>query len=358
MRRALCILLTLAAAATHAADFSGDARVWAGTGIDTNPRRDFTSTNIGSPVDGFAGALVSLSGSIDTERVRLYGSYDFAGRKFLLYPSEDTLIQSALVDGSVALAQYFNVGITGRVRDRRGAQREYSDLIGEAYVEFLPDAHIDLKLRGGAHRFLYWNLFGSSFWGPTFGASIVYRFNKRHSAFLLGDYEPHTHNANACVRVDTGDPDEVACQVEPTPPRRSDAVISFGAGYTYRGPIHLTTSYAYVDSSSNSFAETYRRHRFSATLGLRLPLDFTLLLSGAVQFANYPEGLRLVNQQPGAPDLKVPEDDENANMASLKLVHPLGKHFDIDFKYAVYFNKLGNFTYLRMVGSIGVGWRW
>jgi hypothetical protein len=77
-----------------------------------------------------------------------------------------------------------------------------------------------------------------------------------------------------------------------------------------------------------------------------------------VQFAQYPEGLRLSNEQPGAPDLKLPEDDENANMASVKIVHPLGKHFDMDFKYAVYFNKLGNFTYLRMVGSLGVGWKW
>lgn len=359
MRRAFCILLTLGAAAASAADFSGDARVWGGTGVDTNPRRDFTSANIVPPYDVFASLLTSLTGSLETDWGRLYGSYDFAGRKFFLYPSEDTFIQSAQLDGSVALGKYFGVGVLGRIRDRRGAQREYSDLFGELYVEFIPDAHLDLKLHGGAHRFLYWNQFGSSYWGPSFGASIVYRFNKRHSAFLLGDFEPHSHNADACVRVDVpGKPDEVVCQDDPPPPRRSDAVISVGAGYTYRGPFHLTTTYAYLDSSSNSFAETFRRHRFSATLGLRLPFDFTLLLSGAVQFAQYPEGLRLSNEQPGAPDLKLPEDDENANMASVKVVYPLGKHFDIDFKYAVYFNKLGNFTYLRMVGSLGVGWKW
>ena len=46
-------------------------------------------------------------------------------------------------------------------------------------------------------------------------------------------------------------------------------------------------------------------------------------------------------------------------MGSLKVVHPLGKHFDIDLRYAVYFNRLGaDLTYLRMVGSLGASWRW
>lgn len=360
VRRALCILLTLGAATTNAADFKAGARVWAGTGVDTNPHRDFTSANITPPVDLFGSVLTSLNGTLETESgFRLYGSYDFAGRKFLIFPREDTLIQSALLDGSMAVGQYLLVGLAGKIRDRRGAQRDYSDLASEVYVDFVPDAHLDFKIRAGAHRFLYWNQFGSSFWGPSFGASVLYRFNKRHSAFLLGDFEPHSHNADACLRVYTPDkPDDVICQEEPRPPRRQDSVIAVAAGYTFRGPIHFTAQYAYVDSSSNSYAETYRRHRISATLGVLLPLDLTLLVSGAVQFAQYPEGLRLNNEMPGAPDLKLQEDDENANMASLKLVHPLGKHFDIDLKYAAYFNKLGKFTYLRMVGSIGVGWKW
>ena len=134
-------------------------------------------------------------------------------------------------------------------------------------------------------------------------------------------------------------------------------MLAVGAGYTYRGPFHLTASYSYVDSSSNSYAETYRRHRFAATLGLQLPFELTLLLSGAFQFAEYPEGLRLTNDQPGGADLNV-EGDENANQATAKLVHPLGKHFDIDLRYAIFFNKLAGYTYLRMVGSLGVSWRW
>lgn len=359
MRFALCLLLTLGAASTNAADFRGDVRAWTGAGVDTNPRRDFTSANITPPIDLFGGLLVAANGAVETDWGQLNAGYDFGGRKFLSFPREDTLIQSVTLDGSVAVGNSLGVGLSGRIRDRRGAQREYSDLAGELYLEYLPDAHLDLKIRAGAHRFLYWNQFGSSYWGPSFGALIVYRFNRRHSAFLLGDFEPHSHNATACLRVVSPDkPDDVVCQQDPAPPRRQDSVIAIGVGYTFRGPAHFTAQYAYVDSSSNSFAETYRRHRLSATLGLRLPLDFTLLLSGAVQLAQYPEGLRLTNELPGAPDLKLPEDDENANMVSVKIVHPLGKYFDIDLKYAVYFNKLGTFTYLRMVGSLGVAWKW
>lgn len=358
MRRALCLILSLVSAGAGAADFSGNARAWLGIGIDSNPRRDFVSPTISTPIDAFAGALISLNGTIDTEHVRLFGSYEIAGRKFILAGTEDTFIQSAFVDANSLLGQYFAVGISGRAKDRRGAQRDYTDLGLDGYVEFTPDPHIVLKVRAGPHRFLYWNLFSSSYWGPSAGVSVLYRFNKRHSAFLLSDFEPHSHNANACVRIDTGDPNEVLCQFDPAPPRRSDAVISVAAGYTFRGPFHLTAQYAYIDSSSNSFAETWRRHRVSATFGLRLPWDFTLLLAGAVQFANYPEGLRLINAQPGNPDLKVAEDDENANYASLKLIHPLGKHFDIDFRFAFYFNQLGGYSYRRAVGSLGVGWKW
>ncbi len=351
------MLLTLGAAASDAADFRGDARVWLGAGVDTNPRRDFTTSNVFPPYDVFGALVATGNATLENDRFRLYGSYDFGGRKFFLYPGEDTVIQSAFLDGSVAVGKHFGLGVAGRARDRRGAAREYTDLLGEGYVEFVPDPHLSVKLRIGAHRFLYWNQFSASYWGPAGGGSVSYRFNKRHSVFLLGDYESHTHNANACLWLE-GPIGEFSCQKDPPPGRRHDAVISFGLGYSFRGPFHLTTQYSYVDSASNSFGDTYRRHRLSLTFGARLPLDFTLLTSAAIQFAQYPDGLRLIAERPEAPDLLVREDDENANMVTVKLVHPLAKHFDIDFKFAVYFNKLGNdYTYLRMVGSLGFGWK-
>ena len=37
-------------------------------------------------------------------------SYDFGGRKFFLLPSEDTLVQSALLEGALALGRYLDLG--------------------------------------------------------------------------------------------------------------------------------------------------------------------------------------------------------------------------------------------------------
>ena len=146
---------------------------------------------------------------------------------------------------------------------------------------------------------------------------------------------------------------EFTCQTDPPPRRRQDNVISVAVGYTYRGPFQAMAQYAYLDSTSNSWGETFRRHRLSATLGLRLPLGFTFLTSGAVQIATYPDGVFLSS------DLVVLEDDENANMLTVKLVHGLGPQVDVDFKYAVYYNRLvrNDLTYLRMVGSLGFSWK-
>jgi hypothetical protein len=347
VRRTLSMLMALGATAALATDFKGDAHVWAGTGIDSNPRRDFTSQGIGTPPDAFAAAVVTGSGLLQNDWGRLSGSYDFGGRKFLLYPSEDTLVQALTLDGTAALGEYFELGVLGRLRDRRGADRDYTDLSAEAALSFVPDAAVDVRAHVAAHRFLYWNRFSTSFWGPQFGLSASYRFTKRHSVFISADFEPRRFNADAYFkRDDEGEP-------PPPPTQRRDSFFSVGLGYSYRGPFMLTAQYAYLDSSSNSFGETYRRHRFSGTAGLRLPLNFTLLVSGAVQFAQYPDGVFLSS------DLIVLEDDENSNSLSIKLVHPLGEHFDLDFKYAVYFNRLlrNDLTYLRMVGSVGIGWR-
>lgn len=374
------MLLALGAAGAHAADFKPDARVWVGAGIDSNPSRDFTSPGNSTPYDAFGAAVASVSGALSGDWGRIYASYEFGGRKFFVYPSQDTEVQSATLDGSTALGKYLALGADLRARDRRGAERDYSDLVGEAYLDFVPDNAVSVRARGGAHRFLYWNRFEASFWGPTFGGSAQYRFNKHHQVFLFGDVELHTHNANAntCVRADDGScaterPDErlvverVALrgphrQLEepsdpppPMPPVRSDTFFSVGVGYTYRGPFQLTVQYSYLDLTSNSFGETYRRHRFSGTAGFRLPLDFTLLGAAAVQIAQYPDGVCLSSCA-----IRLEDDAENSSNVSVKIVHPLGPHFDFDLKYAIYYNRLprNDLSYLRMVGSLGLGWRW
>jgi hypothetical protein len=227
-----------------------------------------------------------------------------------------------------------------RARDRRGADRDYSDLTPDAWLEFTPTQNILVRVHGGYHRFLYWNRFSYSFWGTDFGASARWRFNKRHAVSFFLELEPRTYNGEAATNPDL----EI-----PSPGQRRDFYAAAGLGYTYRGPVNVSTSYGYFDSASNSFGESFRRHRFSVTAGVRLPLEFTLLASATVTLAQYPDGVYLSSE------LIVLEDDENTSSISAKVVRPLGKYVDADVRYALYYNRLlrNDLTYLRQVVTFG-----
>lgn len=325
---------------------AGTASLWTGAGIDTNPRRDFTSEGITTPLDGVVSAIGLLEGQYRGSRGKVGGRYDVGARKFFKLPSQDTLVQSLSLDGTLFIGRAFDVGIWGRARDRRGAERDYSDLSAEVVVGFTPDAQIDVRLFVGAHRFLYWNRFQSSFYSPTVSFSGRYRFNKRHSLSATFGYERRSHNA-----LTNSDP-----RLEEPPPNvpREDTTMTLGLSYSYRGPFALTVSYGFIDNTSNSWGETFRRHRGGITAGIQLPWQLTLLANGALIWAQYPDGLFLSS------DLNLTEDDENQNAVSLKVLRPLNDTFAVDLRYGFYFNRLVNndYIYLRQVAMVGIGAKW
>ncbi len=345
VRLALTLILLLSTARASAAEFQGRARLWVGPAVDSNARRDFVSAQLATQPDLFFFGLGQLEGILRVgERVRLTGSYDVSGRKFVLVPSEDTVVQAAQLEGTVSFAQYFAFGIAGRARDRRGAERDYTDLIGGALLDFLPSASVDMRVQINAHRFLFYNRFAYSFWGPDGTISARYRFTKRHSVSVFGSYNARTYNGLARVRPGPEGS-------EPPPEKvRADAVFGGGASYSYRGPFHFTFSYSYSDQASNSFGESVQRHRVNATAGLRLPWELTLLASITWQPAVFPEGVYL------SPDLTVLEEDENVSSATLKIVKPLNKWLDLDLRYGGYLGFLpqNEFLYLRHVVSVGL----
>jgi len=340
--RAPVLLALLLTPLAHAADVRGAARGWVGPGFDSNAPRDTKSGSEPTQGDGFLYGLVQLEGAVDFERARVVGAYDIAARKFLLLPSEDTLVQNAQLESTFALGRAFAVGLSGRARDRRGAGRDYTDLVGDALIDFTPDEAVDVRVRFGAHRFLYWPSFGYSFSGPEGSVSARYRLNRRHSASLSGGFNPRRYNA--LTHEILGEP-----QLVPQVPR-TDSVMHASLSYSYRGPFHLSVGYSFFDQASNSRGESMRRHRLSSTLGLRLPWELMLFASLAVQLAQYPDDL-WVN-----PDLSVADDDENSSSATLKLSRPLTKHVDLDLRYAVYVNVFpkNEYLYVRHVASVGV----
>ena len=348
MSRLLVLLVLIAALPGAAAEFQGSARVWAGLGFDSNARRDYVSNGVGTQPDGFGFGLGQVEGlATFGDLFRVQGSYDIAGRKFLLLPSEDTVVQSAQLEARAAPRKWLELGVLGHARDRRGAERDYSDLEGGALLDFLPDPALEVRLTLEAHRFIYWDRFDASWWGPDAQLYARYRFTRRHSLSVFGQYNPRTYNANANEKGPDGLPVETSTV-------RADTYFGAGLSYAYRGPFHFSLSYGYSDLTSNSYGETIRRHRLTATGAVHLPLDLTVLGSATLQLSSFPDGVYL------SPELTVIEDDENSSSVSVKVVRPLGEHFELDVRYAFYVNVLPNnqFLYLRHVASVGVAFTW
>lgn len=345
VRCALTLLLLLSTGAA-AADFRGRGRLWLGPAFDSNAGRDFVSETVRPRPDFFLFGLGQLEGALRLgERVRLVGSYDVSGRKFVFVPTEDTIVQAAQLEGTVAFANYFAVGLSGHARDRRGAERDYTDLVGGAVLDFFPSPSIDMRVQVNAHRFLFYNRFSYSFWGPDGTVSARYRINRRHSVSLFGSYNPRTYNGVARV------PPGPAGMETPPEVTRTDVVFGAGASYSYRGPFHFSFSYSYTDQDSISYGESVQRHRLNATVGVRLPWELTLLGSLIVQPAFFPDGVYL------SPDLTVLEEDENVSSLTVKLVKPLNKWLDLDARYAGYLGYLpqNEFLMVRHVVSLGLG---
>ncbi len=324
-----------------AVDLRGSWRLWSGFGVDTNPQRNFVSRGVYVPSDVFGSLLAQLSGAIDTERLHLGGSLDGGGRKFFVYSGEDTEIQSGVASAFYDLTRFLSLGVEGNARDRRGADRDYSDLLGRGVIDFFPDRKLDARLHAGAHRFIYWDHFDYSFHAPQFGANVRYRFDRRHSVQVYGDYEPRIFNAKAIADPNVTDPPPLGI--------RKDSFIAVGLGYAYRGPFQLGLDYGFVDSESNSFGQTYQRHRLAVSGGVRLPLGFLAMGQGVLSISQYPNGVYL------SPELIVLEDDENSSSLSVKLLHPLGTWWDVEARYALYYARLPNngLSYLRQVFTLG-----
>lgn len=345
VRHALTLVILLSAARAPAADFQGRARLWLGPAFDSNAPRDFVSSGVPTAADGFLYGLGQLEGALRLgERVRLSGGYDISGRKFVFLPREDTLVQAAQLEATVAFANYFAVGVAGRARDRRGAERDYTDLQGGGVLDFFPARQVDVRLQVNAHRFWFYNRPDYGFFGPDGTLSARYRFDRRHSLATFGSFSPRRYDGLARSRpLPEGS--------EPPPAfRREDVTFGAGVSYAYRGPFHFSFSYSYFDQTSNSYGESIKRHRLNATGGFRFPWQLTLLASLTWQPSLFPEGVFL------SPELTVLEEDENVSSLTLKLVRPLGKHVELDVRYAGFLGFLpdNDFLYLRHVVSVGV----
>ncbi len=340
------LLLTLLALAgrAHAADVDGTLRVTGRLGVDTNAPRDFSDGQVSSPDPDAAFSLLAAGElRVTGESSQLVGRYDAGARKYLGYTTEDMLVQALALEGSLALGPVLGVGVEGRAKDRRGGSRAYTDLGTSAFLEYAADVRLALRLRLGAHRFVYRPDAQANFGGPEFGVVGRYRFDKRHALVVAGEYGTRGYSVNA--RPWPG--------VAPRTGRREDGALSASVGYTYRGPLALGLTYSFQEVGSNSFGETVLRHRLAGSAGVRLPWKVTLLAQGALGLSRYPDGIYL------SPDIILVDEDEGQNMLSLKLARPVRKSVDVELTYGLYSTNLprNGLSYSRQVFGLGLTWR-
>ena len=345
----LLALTVLSARGVSAAEWEGTLKATSRVLVDTNASRDFSDANTpASGLDQALSLLGSAEGRATFERSQLVGRYELGARKYLGFSEEDTLVQAGALEGSLALGSELGVGLEGHAKDRRGGTRAYSDLGTSAFLEYAPDVRLALRLRGGARRFVYRPDATANFGGPELGLVGRYRFNRRHSVSVFGDWGSRGYGTQARTRPSAPGVSPVA-----SPGRREDGALTAGVSYTYRGPVALGLTYAYQEVSSNSFGETVLRHRVSGNAGLRLPWRLTLLAQGSLGFTGYPDGIYL------SPEIILVEEDEGQNSLSLKLSRPVTEKVDAEVSWGLWSTRLprNGLTYTRQVFGVGFTWR-
>jgi hypothetical protein len=332
---------SLALHGAAAAEPAGSLRATASVGGDSNARR---VVGPGDP-DVVASLLLDGAGRLGLGPLDLGGTYTAAARKFFRIPTQDTLAQEAAAElGARPLGSVLLV-VNGRVKDRRGGPRRYTDLQSSAAVRWRAVPELEVELHGGAHRFIDWAVFEYSYSSPEAGARARFRFDRRHTLSVGGDVGYRKYNALAEMEVTQPDPPEII---------REDGMLTAAASYSYRGPFQLSAGYQYFSADSNSYGETFRFHRVDLTLGAPLPWDLFLFAQLALQLGEYPDGVFLDKSfDPLDPD------SERHNAISVKLVRPLGERVDVELRYGAYVNVLiqNELFYFRQAGSIGVTFR-
>jgi len=319
------------------AELAGGARATLSVGADSNAVRGFAA----AAPDGVASLQVSLDGEAKGSSWRAEASYEGGARKFLLFPTEDTLVQQALLRGQYRLARPLWLGLEATAKDRRGASRSYTDLVARAQLGFTPEARVEVQASAGVRR--YWYLLSLySFVGLEGALSARYRLDRNHAFTGFAELGQRRYDAQARPR-----PEGIS------PGRRQDQVLGAGLGYAYRGPFTASLGYTFFDEGSNSYGERLTRHRLTAAAGMRLPWQLMLLAQGSLQLTSYPDGIYLT------PEQQLSEDDENHNSVSLKLLRPLTDRLDLEVKGAVYQNVLPQNAqrYLRAATWVGLSFR-
>lgn len=322
----------------------GEASVTLNAGLDTNARRVIGETAV---TDAFAGLAAKAKGDLFLGRRHLlHGRYDIGLKKFINLDAEDLMVQRLNLGYAAHIPAWtFEADANGKLRSSRNGLRDYLDLFGLVSARRQIGRKVAIKGELGLRQFSYPHEDDYGYWSTEIGLWGFWQIHRRINLALgvrgvLPNYEGDARAPDATYGTQA----------------RRDKLLSVRLQASYRGPVAVQAGYLWVGNWSNSFGESFQRHRVFAAMTARLPWSIFVGLHLAWQALHYPDGLFLSDD---LIDLLL-YDDESQSSSTLKLARPLSEHLEIELKYSLSWVALprrdddSSLSYFRQVATIGL----
>jgi hypothetical protein len=322
-------------------------------GYDSNVYRNFEDVPYDPALPGngeiIGDGFLQLGGDLDlvgrpwthqqTELMAQVGARLFAEQS-----PEDTLVSQLALTHDIGLTRKLTLRFDASGKDKwvDNDDRAYADYGGGVGLSIGPYFRTRLDLRAGYRQFDYFPDTDFSEQGPVFSAALVTSPWRKQTIFASYRLFPQYYQGPQVYYPDGSSSGQ-----------RFDWYHVASAGYSYRGPVVLSATYSFLYDNSNSYGETFLRHRIEVLAGLVLPWELYVVATGALQFTSFPDGLYL------SPELLLLEDDDDLDEISVKISRDLGKGFGVEARYGYYRNDLqqNGLTYERQVAYLGVVYR-
>jgi hypothetical protein len=344
-------LLVPCLALTGATPWAIESHVASDSGWDTNVYRNFADSASASLPGGglvIGDGFLQIDGDLDVsgrpwshQRTEL--TAELGARLFATQGPEDALVGQAMLVHDIALSRKIVLKFDASGKDKwvDDDDRAFANYGAGAGVSIGPWLRTRLDLRAGYQAFDYFPDTDFSEQGPSASATLVsnpWRKQYFHVGYrLMPQYYQGAQLLPSGAAVG----------------QRFDWYHVATAGYALQAPFVLSLTYSFVDDQSDSYGESFLRHRVELLVGVLLPWGIYLVGGGALQITSYPDGLYL------SPQLLLLEDDDDLNDVSVKVSKDIGKGFAVEARYGYYRNDFeqNGLAYERQVAYLGVVWR-
>ncbi len=319
--------------------------------VDTNARRVAidpkapANQNPEVVADALMRGQMSLAGALVRPKQRFNLRLDAGGKMFAALASERMGVAQlqSNVDVVVAPAVAFYGRLFSKVRAQVSLARSYTIHradVGASIAVWGPFT-IRPSVYGAGFHGVGTPQFSSTASGLGLGGSA--RLTAQERLDLSGDMGLRVYPFAYPV-------DEQGNIAGPISGRRVDAPFRATLSFSSARLLFLNVSYTLLRNASNSFGESFTRHRLRALVGARLPALVTLSAQGSLQVTTYDQGVS-VGQR-----LFLADDDESQNVLQIKLSRPLLEGISIEGRVAFFGNELARegVRFSRTTLSVGL----